>query len=192
MNREAFSELSICLRCKPAGTSMEWSPSVAKYYHALLLALPDEAVGPLIQVIGGTTKYKFRPEPGEIIDIWRKISAPKLPLEADQVMAKIYALERKFGAYPVQGPDGVWKRGEPVWTDKIIERVIASFGGWVAFCEDSSPSGVRKGQLRAITTAILNGDNNDDVMRLRESYRLEKAEKMIGLSDVVLQLGGSL
>lgn len=128
-------------------------------------------------------RWEWLPSVKEIRDLWTSISAPKTATTPDMIVARLYGLRSKHGAHvvPVKGLEQSFPilaaKGEPSWTDDNMRRVIAAVGGWVAFCEDESPSGVMRGQLLKIAGSVLAGNSDDDLKRMRIEYQLAHAEQ---------------
>ena len=172
MTKDAFSTFAVCLEYKPSGNSPAWDAGCARYYHAMLEDVPDEAVPSLMKAVGRA--FKFRPEPCEIIEAWEKISAVDVGPKAEEVAGKMLLLRREKGLYQRKMPDDPycrWEMCEPPWTDAVCARVSAIMGGWAEFCADNSPSGVLRSQLTKAAAAVLSGHTDTAIDRLRTEYQ---------------------
>ena len=172
MTAEAFATFSVCLEYKPAGNSPAWDAGCARYYFAMLEDVPDEAAPSLMKAVGRA--FKFRPEPCEIIEAWDKINTADVGPKAEEVAGKMLNLRRKNGLFQQRIPDDPycrWEQCEPPWTDPICARVSAVMGGWPEFCADASPSGVLRSQLTKAAAAVLSGQADTAIERLRTEYQ---------------------
>ena len=159
----------------PFGTAPPWNEGLMEMYKIGLRNIPNDAVSILCEAV--IDRCKFRPTVHEIVDLWRDISNPVDPSAAHNLVAEILALRDKYGEYVVPDPHFPMIRdaGEPTWTDPLKRQIVATFGGWVAFCRDDSPSGVLRGQLLKVAAAVLVGQGDETINRLRLEYRQVRA-----------------
>ena len=172
MTAEAFATFSVCLQYKPAGNSPAWDDGCARYYFAMLEDVPDEAVPSLMKAVGRA--FKFRPEPCEIIEAWDKINSADVGPKAEEVAGKMLRLRRQNGLYQRRVPDDPycrWEQCEPPWTDPVCAQTSHVMGGWAEFCADASPSGVLRSQLTKAAAAVLSGQADTAIDRLRAEYQ---------------------
>ena len=171
MTKDAFATFAVCLEYKPAGNAPPWDAGCARYFFAMLEDVPDEACAALMKAVGRA--FKFRPEPCEIIEAWDKIRAVDHGPKAEEVAGKMLSLRRRHGLYQRQIPDDPycrWEQCEPPWTDPLCARVSLVMGGWAEFCADTSPAGVLRSQLTKAAAAVLSGQADTAIERLRTEY----------------------
>ena len=172
MTIDAFATFSPCLRYRSPGNAPVWDDGCALYYFAALSEIPDADAPILMKAIMTGGCGKFRPDPDEVLTLWRKITKPA-PAIAEEVAGKMLLLRREKGLYQRQIPDDPycrWETCEPPWSDPLRSRVSAGMGGWAAFCEDNSPLGVLRAQLVKLTAAIMSGADDTTIGLLRLEY----------------------
>lgn len=198
MKGEFFDGMCTILVNMPRGTAPAWNAGVMQIYLIGLRNIPDEATGAVIEAI--IDRCTFRPTVHEIVDLYREISRPHDPAKAQRLVGELLYLRDRHGEYVVPNPDfpRLLQSGEPDWTDPIKQRIIATFGGWVHFCRDDSPDGVIRGQLLKVANAVIEGEGDETINRLRIEYRQTRAElgapgdtaqikdgsRLLGLSEI--------
>ena len=157
---------NICTVLSTMKADQKWTDRHDEAFLVGMEDLPDE-VGLLLrrEIL---KHFDWRPSVKDVRDLWTSISSPK-PVAADELVAKLYALRRRFGQYVVPSTDvpGVMKPGEPAWTDMNMKRLSAARGGWVQFCEEES-NPTNSAQLLKLATVVLGStsDNATDALRL--------------------------
>jgi tyrosyl-tRNA synthetase len=160
-----------------------WSRAHDDAYYIGLSDLPESIADALRKAI--LVRFEWRPSVKEIRELAQEILHPRHTRTAAGIVAELYELRDKYGAYAVCHSEQlrVWKKGEPHWSDPVKRKVIAAVGGWVSFCEDAAASGVMRGQLLKIAEQVL---RDNDIQEIRLSVNLN------GKNDNVLleMLGG--
>ena len=170
MTVDAFSTFSVCLEYLPHGTAPAWDAGCSRFYFAVLSDVPDAAVVTLMKAVG--SQFKFRPTPHEILEVWRKVSAPALPFTPVDLVAKLSERVRKHGAHGRPHPTlrNCYIAGPPPDLTSEELSIVTTWGGWGPFCEDESPTGVRRGQLLKAAEMVLAGHRIDGLRQLRLEY----------------------
>ena len=178
MTIDAYAAFSPCLRYRSPGNAPAWDDGCALYYFAALSEIPDADAPILMKAIMTGGCGKFRPDPDEVLTLWRKITkAP--PAIAEEIAGDMLTRRRVTGIYQRKIPGDPycrWEICEPPWTDLVRGRVSAGMGGWAAFCEDDSPLGVLRAQLIKLASAILDGGDDTTVGLLRLEYQAAHAK----------------
>ena len=172
MTIDAYAAFSPCLRYRSPGNAPAWDDGCALYYFAALSEVPDADAPILMKAIMTGGCGKFRPDPDEVLALWRKITRPA-PAIAEEVAGKMLQLRREKGLHQRKIPNDQycrWETCEPAWSDPLMGRVSAGMGGWSALCEDNSPLGVLRAQLIKLTAAVMAGADDTTVGLLRLEY----------------------
>ena len=172
MTPEIFARFSVCLEYLPHGTAPEWDDGCVRFYSVVLADIPDDAAPTLMKAVG--SQFKFRPTPHEILDVWRKISRTSSDLTAEEMVGKMISLRCEKGIQHRKIQDDPccrWEQCEPSWSNPLMARLSRAMGGWNEFCNDSSPLGVLRGQLRYAAESILAGVSEEGIERLRLDYQ---------------------
>lgn len=175
MSGDPFRMLCVILANMPYGTAPAWSDGMMTVYRVGLRNLPEDAAPALAEAI--VDRCQWRPTVHEIIEIWRQIVRPTDTEAAPKLVADIIRLRDRWGEYVVPHPDfpRLLQSGEPDWSDPMKRAVIATFGGWVAFCRDDSPPGVLRGQMLRVAESVISGGTDETIQRLRLEYREMRA-----------------
>ena len=170
MTIDAYAAFSPCLRYRSPGNAPVWDDGCALYYFAALSEIPDADAPILMKAIMTGGCGKFRPDPDEVLTLWRKLTQPK-PLAADELVAKLYTQRDRHGPYVVPDPVflGLMKAGEPAYTDMNLKRLVAARGGWVQFCAEEANS-TNAAQLLKLATVIIGGESDAAINHLRLEY----------------------
>lgn len=176
MTPNGFSTFAVCLEYLPHGTAPAWDDGCARFYHAVLSTIPDDAVEVLMIAVG--TQFTFRPTPHDILTLWHKISAPPADA-AEEIAGLMLRKRREHGLYQRRIPNDPWCRWEvcePPWgaDQATLRRVSIGMGGWSAFCADGSPLGVLRSQLAKLAAAVIGGSGDADIDRLRLEYERDR------------------
>ena len=80
MTIDGFATFSPCLRYRSPGSAPPWDDGCACYFYAALAEIPDTDMPALMKAIMTGQCGKFRPDPVEILELWRSqrvVTAPK-------------------------------------------------------------------------------------------------------------------
>jgi hypothetical protein len=192
MNKKAFADFSCCLQYRSPGNAPPWDDGCAVYYFASLSEIPDADAPILMKAVMTGGCGKFRPDPDEVLALWRKITKPT-PVAAEEMAGMLLLKRREKGLYQRKIPNDPccrWETTEPPWGDhqKIERRVSAGMGGWTAFCEDNSPMGVLRAQIIKLTAAIMSGADDTTVGMLRLEYLAANPPALVDTASEVNQL----
>ena len=188
MTVDVFASFSPCLRYRSPGNAPAWDDGCALYYFAALAEIPD-ADAPLVMkaiMTGGCGK--FRPDPDEVLALWRKITRPA-PVVAEELAGLMLLKRREKGMYQRRIPDDPynrWETCEPPWGEhqQLERRVSLGMGGWTAFCSDDSPLGVLRGQLVKLAAAVIGGANDEAISALRLEYQAANPPPALPVPDL--------
>ena len=172
MTIDAYAAFSPCLRYRSPGNAPVWDDGCALYYFAALSEIPDADAPILMKAIMTGGCGKFRPDPDEVLTLWRKVTQPA-PAIAEEIAGKMLLLRREKGIYQRKIPGDPycrWEQCEPpatFWTGPYQARISLGMGGWSAFCDDNSPLGVLRAQIVKLTAAIMNDADDTAINLLR-------------------------
>ena len=171
MNDDLFTVLTAQL------ASMKGNPWTTSHFDSYMLGLsdlPDDAGMFLAREL--LQRWEWRPSVKELRDYWHQISSLEPPQSADEIVAELMHLRAKFGPYAMKTKHSVtgvtiYAKGEPEWTKPILQRVVATLGGWVNFCESDDPDGVIRGQMLKIAGSIIADGGTERLQQLRIEYK---------------------
>lgn len=194
MTKAAFEKFSICLQYASPGNAPAWDAGCARYYYAMLGDVPDADAPGLMVAVG--KEFNFRASAQQILELWRQATRASLPGTADEMVGKMLEMRARHGVYHARIPDDLycrWAPTEPPWTDALWARLSHAMGGWTAFCSDDSPLGVVRGQLHRAASAIIAGEDETAIDRLRLEYAEQRREHVAALPQLELEgLGPAL
>jgi len=164
---------------------------LTQFYTIGLASLPDDATNPLLTATTtgccDQAGRQFRPSVPQILAIWQSIARPMDQSSLTDDLAEIIRLIGKYG------PAGSKKRGfEDQWPiirdygdpselalmSRAARSTVAAMGGWVAMCEDNSPSGVWRGQFTALYKAASQNQPTSQLLELRRQFQATQVKSI--------------